>query len=952
MRFNSENNNPLEIYIATGDSDGADNYSVGILKSSDGGNIFTPTGLSWNLNQQRVISKILIDPDNTNALIAATSDGIYRSLDAGVSWTQVYAGNMKDIEAHPTASTNTFYASVGSSILISTNNGDTWVTAQTISNTNRIALGVSPANPAYVYALCSRSNNSGYRAMYRSTNSGASYISMSTTPNLLGWSETGNDSGGQGWYDLTIAVDPNDANIVYIGGVNCWKSTNGGTNWTIKSIWSSSGSIPEVHADKHTLEWQGNKLWEGNDGGIYKTADGGNTWQYKSVGIINSQMYKLGISQMDDKVMTGLQDNGSKLYADEAWEDVIGGDGMECAVQHNDGNVAYGSVYYGDFNRSTNEGISWSNISDNVPGQPSGAWITPFVIDPSLPHAIYTGYKLVYKSYDQGNTWDTIGNFAPSNLDFVVVAPSNSDFIYAGLRNGSIWKTINGGTTWASITNPGNNVTMLAIHPTDPNHIYVTRSHYSAAGKVFKSLDGGGTWTDISGSLPAIPANCIVYQNGGSDGLYVGMDIGVYYRDNSMEDWTLYNASLPNVVISELEIDYDESKIYAATYGRGLWRSDLYLNFTCFKPKGVKTVNVTNFTADLTWLAPSVPPANGYEYAIQLTPTNLPVTSTATSSPVASFTGLTPSTPYYFYVRSVCGTTRSPWVIYGPITTEDICPKPNNIVQTSIGPSIAGFAWSSIYTPSNGYQYGITTTPSPPISGISVPTQNVAITGLTPGTNYYIHVRLDCGVDGYSIWVSKDFFTSYTCNQAYFDSGGSAVNYNNNEDIVRTICPSAVGEVVTLTVNAFGVEEDWDALYLHNGNSTAASIFDSGNPVTDAGFPSGGYYGSTIPGPFIANNSSGCLTSQFLSDGFVTELGWASTITCTNVCSTVVNSSSDDGAGTLRFNLNCNVAGSTLTFSPTLINDTIILNSASILIDKNITLSNTTGGNIFIKAPG
>ena len=156
----------------------------------------------------------------------------------------------------------------------------------------------------------------------------------------------------------------------------------------------------------------------------------------------------------------------------------------------------------------------------------------------------------------------------------------------------------------------------------------------------------------------------------------------------------------------------------------------------------------------------------------------------------------------------MCGADRSPWVIYGPIKTEDICPKPNNIVQTFIGPSNAGFAWSSIYSPSNGYQYGITTTPSPPISGISVSTQNVALTGLTPSTNYYIHVRLDCGVDGYSTWVSKNFFTSYTCNQAFFDSGGIADNYDDNEDIERTICPSAVGEVVTLTLNAFGVEEE------------------------------------------------------------------------------------------------------------------------------------------------
>ena len=144
-------------------------------------------------------------------------------------------------------------------------------------------------------------------------------------------------------------------------------------------MWYGVSGVAEVHADKHALEWQNSTtLWQGNDGGVYKTTDGGTTWSHKGSGIVNSQMYKLGLSQADGKVMTGLQDNGSKLKQTAgSWSDVLGGDGMECAVQQNDGQVLYGSLYNGDFNRSINGGSSWQNISDNVPGTPSGAWVTP-----------------------------------------------------------------------------------------------------------------------------------------------------------------------------------------------------------------------------------------------------------------------------------------------------------------------------------------------------------------------------------------------------------------------------------------------------------------------------------------------------------------------------------------------------------------------------------------------
>lgn len=627
---------PERIYIATGDGDGSDNYSIGVLVSVDGGLTFSPTGLTWNTSDTDLIRKLIFDPSNQDAIMAATSIGIYRSIDKGGTWTLVQAGDFDDIEANPTLNSNIFYASAQGNIYKSSNGGASWTLKQTIAGTNRIALGVSPNNAAYVYALCSKSSNSGYNGLYRSTDSGESYISSSLTPNLLGWSATGSDTGGQGGYDLVLAVDPLNAEVVYAGGVNTWKSTNGGVNWTINTMWYGVSGIPEVHADKHALEWQNNTtLWQGNDGGVYKTTNGGATWQHRGSGIVNSQMYKLGISQTDGKVMTGLQDNGSKLKsAGGSWSDVIGGDGMECAIQLNDGQVLYGSVYNGDFNRSTNGGTSWQNISDNVPGSPSGAWITPFEIDPGMPTTIYAGYQQVYKSKDKGNTWTSIGNFSTNNLNILKVAPSNNQVIYAARSNGNIWRTTNGGTAWTQMASPGNNLAFIAIHPNNANTLWAVRQNYSSGAKVYKSVNGGSTWVNVSGTLPNIPANCIEYQNGSDDGLYVGMDVGIYYRDNTLSDWVLFNAGLPNVEVTELEIDYDENKIYAATYGRGLWASDLYNPITCFKPKSVSVVNLWNVSMTLQWQSPTSAPSQGYEWGVN-----------------TDQSGTGNDTDYYFYKR-------------------------------------------------------------------------------------------------------------------------------------------------------------------------------------------------------------------------------------------------------------------------------------------------------------
>jgi hypothetical protein len=571
------------MYLATGDGDAGDTYALGILKTTDGGLTWNTTGLNWNVTQTRTTNRILIHPTNSQIVIAATSNGIWRTIDGGTNWTQEITGDFKDLIFKPSdpatvyACTDQFY--------VSTNTGDTFTNITTglptSANTQRMALAVSAANNAYVYILAS-GNDSGFLGVYRSINSGTSFTQMSSTPNLMGWSTDGSGTGGQGWYDLRIVADPANAEIVYTGGVNVYKSINGGTNWTLNGHWYGGGGAPYVHADIHALYFvpgsSPSRLLCGNDGGVFSTTNGGTAWSDLSSNLAIGQQYKLGLAALNSNlVLTGWQDNGTNLKNGAAHSRPLGGDGMECAIDPTNSNIMYGEIYYGSISKSTNGGASWSNIvaSGGVNEDEDGAWVTPFVLGNTSGH-IYVGKTRVYKSVDGGTTFTASGAFGSGNCNDLVIAPSNNNILFAS-KGSSLFKSIDNGATFTAVSGlPSHYITDIAIHKTDANKVWVTFSNYTAGQKVYYSSNGGTSWTNISGSLPNLPANAVVFQPLSNNGIYVGMDAGIYFRDDALGAWVPYITDLPNVEIYELEIHEATNTITAATYGRGLWRAPVY----------------------------------------------------------------------------------------------------------------------------------------------------------------------------------------------------------------------------------------------------------------------------------------------------------------------------------------------------------------------------------------
>lgn len=568
------------MYMATGDNDGSDTQSVGVLKSTDGGATWNTTGLNWTVTQTRRIYKLIMHPTNSNILLAATTDGIYKTTDGGATWSRKLSSSWKDIEFKPGDPT-VVYAAWTTLMYRSTNTGDNWTSVALPSSAmNRFAIAVTPANPSYVYILASKSADNSFLGLYRSTDSGLTFTTQSTTPNIFGYQTDGLDAGkGQGSYDIAFNVSPTNADEVYIGGVNIWKSTNGGVNWTNKTHWVyNTNPAAYVHADVHLFEFNGSNVYTGTDGGFFKSTDGGTTWTDLSAGMNTTEYYRIASDPNSaNLVYGGAQDNTITRYSgSNIWDSFLSGDGAECLVDRTNSNIVYSATQQGSLKRSSNAGVSWSSIKSNI--TETGAWVTPYVMDPVSNTTLYAGYVNVWKTTNSGTSWTKLSTFANTNtIVDLQVAPSNANYIYV-TKTANVYRSSDGGANWTDITAglPTAAYKQIAVASNNPLKIWITLSGYLSGNKVYASTDGGATWTNYSGTLPNLPFNTIVYHNnGGADALYAGADVGVYYRDNTMSDWELYQTGLPNVPISELEIHENSGKLRAGTFGRGLWQTDL-----------------------------------------------------------------------------------------------------------------------------------------------------------------------------------------------------------------------------------------------------------------------------------------------------------------------------------------------------------------------------------------
>jgi photosystem II stability/assembly factor-like uncharacterized protein len=471
------------------------------------------------------------------------------------------------------------YAS-GLKFHVSSDGGDSFTVHADFPNNEPKMIGISADDPEVVYVI--EANGGSFGGLYKSEDAGFSFVELNHAGrNYFGYDTAGFDPGGQAPRDMDITVNPNDVNEVHIAGVLTWRSLDGGLNFDISSDWvpgnAANAGIGYCHADVDILEFVNNTLYAGTDGGIFKapntTEISADYYTDLSTGLGIRQWYKIGVSQTSDVVVTGgSQDNGSSFYSAVTgqWIDWIGADGMEGFVDKDNPELLYGMIQFGGMYRTENGGATLLNLPE--PGSGSGAWVSPFEQDPSVQNTIYCAFEQVFRSDNKGGNWTPISQDFGGDLNQMKIAPSNNQIIYAS-RGAQLYRTMDGGASDWQTMNPPGGINSIAIHPADPMRIAVA---VTGTAKVRVSYDGGENWDSMTLNLPNFSALSVLWDDNGSNGLYLGMDYGVYYIDDTFSEWQPFLTNLPNVIVNELEINQANGKIYAGTYGRGLWASTKY----------------------------------------------------------------------------------------------------------------------------------------------------------------------------------------------------------------------------------------------------------------------------------------------------------------------------------------------------------------------------------------
>lgn len=596
--------NPNIMYLATGDGYWNSSYCIGVLTSTNAGATWTTTGLTFPESSTVHMRRLVINPTNPQVLIAATSNGVYTSTNAAVTWSLVSGGGGAWDVKFNAANSNTVYAT-GQSFSVSVNGGLTFTQISSGIPTNgyRMQIAVTPANPNYVYALIStNANPSVLYGVYRSVNAGTSFSLMYNTTNLLSADcYTPTAATGQGAYDLTIAASPLNANEIVVGGITAWQSMTGGTTWTNIGCGYNynNGNPPFLHADHHELEYtSAGVLYSANDGGIFQF--NGTQWPDLSTPMNIAQIYKLGLSTLSpNHWISGHQDNGSNIYTNGIYKASLFADGTDCFIDRTNNMNMFAEQAQGLFFYSSDAGTSWNTCTVSAPGL--GAFVSPWKQDPQNATTFYCGKAQIKKSNAfVPPIWNAAvgtmtGVSAAQYVTEFAIAPSNNQKIYAIHGTTGMFISNNAAASWSlgstGIPVGSGALTFVTVHPTNSLVAWATMSGYSAPNKVFKTVDGGLNWTNITYNLPNLPANCSVFEmNSTIDRVYVGMDVGIYYIDNTNPTvWTLYNTGLPNTPISDMEISpASPTKIRAATYGRGVYQADVV-------PSALPPVSAFNF---------------------------------------------------------------------------------------------------------------------------------------------------------------------------------------------------------------------------------------------------------------------------------------------------------------------------------------------------------------------
>lgn len=549
--------NPEIVYIATGDDDAGDSYSVGIWKSNDGGYTWTQTAMNPNNSPSRIY-ELEMDQSDPNIIWAATNDGLFKTNNGGNAWSLLQSGAFQGVKQKP-GDSSTIYAITDSTFFKSTDGGDSFTSSSfgLPRNSARMVMDVTEANNNLVYILAS-TNSYEFEGLYKSFDEGNTFVKMNNTTDIY--------ESSQAWYDLAFTVSDTNENELYSGVLNIWKSSDGGNSFVKLNEWFSRNET-YTHADIHFLKFYNNELYVGSDGGFFKSSNQGTTFSDMTANMAIGQFYRVSVSKQNaNKIAGGTQDNGGFAYSNQ-WNNYHGGDGMESVIDPSNDELYYGFMQLGQ-TLFVNENSGMSNTT-GYSGPTDGNWITPLNINSESE--VFAGYDRLYRFENENFT--AISSSFGTNIDVLELDPINSDVIYVA-TNEVLYKSSDRGVNFTNLGSFPNNLTAIEVNNNNNSTLYVTTR--GSSGKVYQSLNQGSSFSDISGNLPPVVKNVIKHQPDTPQNiLYLGTSLGVYRYDDNTNDWFAFENNLPNTSVTDLSINIPDNQIIASTYGRGVWRSTM-----------------------------------------------------------------------------------------------------------------------------------------------------------------------------------------------------------------------------------------------------------------------------------------------------------------------------------------------------------------------------------------
>ncbi|MBI5372076.1 MAG: fibronectin type III domain-containing protein [Sphingobacteriales bacterium] len=725
----------------------------------------------------------------------------------------------------------------------------------------------------------------GVTTIYKSTNGGVSWAATGTTPAF---------TSGQAWYCMAAAIDPNNANNVIVGSLDCYKTTNGGSTWTKISEWvGTTGQY--VHADQQIITWNSNnQVLVGSDGGVHISTNGGTSFTDRNTGLRLKQFYAVAIHPSSTNYfLAGAQDNGVHQLNSAGLGssvEVTGGDGAFVHIDQNQPLFQWGAYVYNQYRRSTNGGSSWTSVNFS---STAGRFINPTDYDDVNNIMYCSGAANAFVRWNNpqsGATFTSVSMTALSSttVSAVKVSPyTNNTVFFGGGGSGLLPRLIratnaNATPTFTSIISAGmqtsgTNISCVELG-TDENNIIVSFSNYGI-NNLWVTNNGGSTWTAIDGNLPDMPVRWAMFYPGDNTKAIIATETGVWQTELINGASTLWDpeTGFPNVRTDMLQYRSSDQTLAAATHGRGLFTTTLSAAPGCGTVSGLASSSVSTTGATISWtaLGGALNYDVDYKLASSGTWTNA---ATATAATSVNLAGLTENSLYDWRVRANCTGATGAYTAaqFTTLSSVPTCGTVAGLTSSAISTSAATVSWTAL---SGALNYDVDYKPAASGTWTNAATGTTAISvnlgGLSAGTLYDWRVRANCtGATG--AYAQAQFTTTavVTCpgplDVSTNGTASGAATIPFNTDVKGLISPSGDNDYYkfvittggTATITLTTLPGDYDIrLYSSNG-TTQLAISQNGGTTAETisrTYTAGTYY-IRVYGYLNANNATQCYT--------------------------------------------------------------------------------------------